>query len=125
MYFKWSSESPTIVYERYDLGDHPNFQLFSCLENSLTDKYISEVETTLVPSHIQSCLTAIYLTTMSVTQSIELSLCLTKHYAMKTYEGVHVQIQIFLTLALVTDEWSASRPSCFTSWERAPVPNVR
>jgi hypothetical protein len=39
---------------------------------------------------------------------------------MKTYGGVDVQIQIFLTMALVRDEWSASRPGRFTSGVRAP-----
>jgi hypothetical protein len=39
---------------------------------------------------------------------------------MKTYEGVDVEIHIFLTSARVGGEWSASRPSRFTSGERAP-----
>jgi hypothetical protein len=39
---------------------------------------------------------------------------------MKTYGGVDVEIHIFLTLALVGGEWSASRSDCFTSEERAP-----
>jgi hypothetical protein len=39
---------------------------------------------------------------------------------MKAYGGVDVQIQIFLTSALVGGEWSASRPSRFTPKERAP-----
>jgi hypothetical protein len=41
---------------------------------------------------------------------------------MKTYGGADVQTHIFLTLALVGGEWSASRPSHFTPLERAPVP---
>jgi hypothetical protein len=36
------------------------------------------------------------------------------------YGGVDVQIHVFLTLALVGGEWSASRPSSFTPEERAP-----
>jgi hypothetical protein len=36
-----------------------------------------------------------------------------RRYAMKTYGGVDLQTQIFLTSALVGDEWSASRPYCF------------
>jgi hypothetical protein len=40
---------------------------------------------------------------------VKLSLYLTKHYAMKTYGGVDVQIHVFLTSALVGGEWSASR----------------
>jgi hypothetical protein len=39
---------------------------------------------------------------------------------MNTYGGVDVQIQVFLTSALVGGEWSASRPCCFTPGERAP-----
>jgi hypothetical protein len=39
---------------------------------------------------------------------------------MKTYEGVHVSIHVFLTSALVRSEWSASRPSRFTPGERVP-----
>jgi hypothetical protein len=41
-------------------------------------------------------------------------------YAMKAYGGVDVQFHIFLTLALVGGEWSASRPGRFTPRERAP-----
>jgi hypothetical protein len=43
-----------------------------------------------------------------------------KHYAMKTYGGVDVEIQLFLTLALLGGEWSASCPNCFIPKERAP-----
>jgi hypothetical protein len=39
---------------------------------------------------------------------------------MKAYGGVDVYIHIFLTSALAGGEWSASRPGCFTSGERAP-----
>jgi hypothetical protein len=39
---------------------------------------------------------------------------------MKAYEGVDVERHIFLTSALVGDEWSASRPGRFTPVERAP-----
>jgi hypothetical protein len=38
-----------------------------------------------------------------------------KHYTMKMYGGVDVQIHVFLTLALVGGEWSALPPG-----ERAP-----
>jgi hypothetical protein len=37
---------------------------------------------------------------------------------MKAYGGVDIYIHIFLTLALVGGEWSASRPGRFTSEER-------
>jgi hypothetical protein len=42
----------------------------------------------------------------------------TKHHAMKTYGGVGI-IHVFLTSALVGDEWSASRLCRFTLGERA------
>jgi hypothetical protein len=38
---------------------------------------------------------------------------------MKTYEGVDIQIQTFLTSALAGSEWSASRPGRFTPGEKA------
>jgi hypothetical protein len=38
---------------------------------------------------------------------------------MKAYEGVDVQVHIFLTLALAGGEWSASLPWRFTPGERA------
>jgi hypothetical protein len=46
---------------------------------------------------------------------------LVKHYAMKAYRGGDVQIHIFLTSALLEGECSGSRPSRFTTGERAPV----
>jgi hypothetical protein len=39
---------------------------------------------------------------------------------MKTYGGADVEIQLFLTSALVGGEWSASLPCRFTPRERAP-----
>jgi hypothetical protein len=39
---------------------------------------------------------------------------------MKAYKGVDVYIQIFLTSALVGDEWSASRPRHINPGETAP-----
>jgi hypothetical protein len=41
---------------------------------------------------------------------------------MKVCGGVDVQIHIFLALALVGDEWSASRPSRFTPGKEPLVP---
>jgi hypothetical protein len=38
---------------------------------------------------------------------------------MKAYEGVDVRIHVFLTSALVGDEWSPSLPGRFTPGERA------
>jgi hypothetical protein len=39
---------------------------------------------------------------------------------MKVYGEVDTYIHVFLTLALVGGEWSASRPGPFTPRERAP-----
>jgi hypothetical protein len=40
---------------------------------------------------------------------------LMKHYAVKTYGEVVVQIHVFLTSTLVGGEWSASRPCRFNA----------
>jgi hypothetical protein len=37
---------------------------------------------------------------------IRLGASLIKHYAMKTYWGVDVEVHVFLTSALAGDEWS-------------------
>jgi hypothetical protein len=50
----------------------------------------------------------------AVKVKVKLSLCLTKHDAMKAYWGVEVWLPAFLTLALEGGEWSASRPGLFT-----------
>jgi hypothetical protein len=52
---------------------------------------------------------------------VKLSLCLTKHHAMKTFWGVEVWLHSFLTSAVDRGEWSASRLGRFTPRERAPV----
>jgi hypothetical protein len=44
-----------------------------------------------------------------------------KHYAMKTYGRGMFYIHVFLTLALIGGQWSASHPWQFTTRERAPV----
>jgi hypothetical protein len=41
---------------------------------------------------------------------------------MKMYGEVEVQIQTFLTPALVLGQWSASRPGSFMSGKTSPVP---
>jgi hypothetical protein len=56
-----------------------------------------------------------------VKKKVNLSLCLIKHYTMKAYGRVDVEIHIFLTSALAGGEWSASRPGRFTPGERVPV----
>jgi hypothetical protein len=43
-----------------------------------------------------------------------------KHYAMKVYGGVDIQIHIFLTSALAGGEWLVSHPDRFTPGEIAP-----
>jgi hypothetical protein len=49
-----------------------------------------------------------------------LSLCLIKHYTMKAYGVVDVQIHVYLTSALIGGEWSASRTGRLTTGERIP-----
>jgi hypothetical protein len=44
----------------------------------------------------------------------KLTLCSIKHYAMESYRGVDVYINVFLTSALDGGEWSASRPCRIT-----------
>jgi hypothetical protein len=43
-----------------------------------------------------------------------------KHYAMKIYRGVQVQLDAILTSALHTIEQSASHPGHTTPWENGP-----
>jgi hypothetical protein len=50
---------------------------------------------------------------------VKLSLCLTKHHAMKTYCGVEVYLHA-LASALDGGEWSVPRPGRFTHSERMP-----
>jgi len=56
-------------------------------------------------------------------QKLKLSLHLTKHHDMKTYYGVEVQCNAFLTSELEGFKWLASRPGRFTIRERAPGTN--
>jgi hypothetical protein len=51
---------------------------------------------------------------MNLTQAMYSSFPKLKHYALKAYVGVDVQIHIFSTSALAGGEWSASRPGRFT-----------
>jgi hypothetical protein len=55
---------------------------------------------------------------------VKLSLYLSKHYAMKTYGGLDIEIDVFLISALVGGERSVSRPGRFTPVEDFPVPIV-
>jgi hypothetical protein len=49
---------------------------------------------------------------------LNLSLCLTKPHAMKTYGGVEMYFHAFLTSALGIGDWSASHTSRFTLGKR-------
>jgi len=49
-----------------------------------------------------------------------LSLCLTKHHAIKTCGRVDEYLHAFLTSVLEGDEWSTSCPARFTAGERNP-----
>jgi hypothetical protein len=51
---------------------------------------------------------------------VQLSLCLTKHYVIKTYGEVDTYTHIFLTSAVYGDERSDPLRGRFTSGERAP-----
>jgi hypothetical protein len=53
--------------------------------------------------------------------SVQLPLCLTKHYAMKVFVGVNVQIYVFLTSAPAGSEWLALCTGSFTPGETAPL----
>jgi hypothetical protein len=57
---------------------------------------------------------------VKVKVNVKLSLCFTKHHAMKAYWEVEVQLHAFLTSALDGAEWSASRPGRFTLRELGP-----
>jgi hypothetical protein len=61
---------------------------------------------------------------MEVHVKAKLSLCLTKHHAMKTYGRVEVWLHTFLASALDGDEWSASRPSRVTPGGKSPPPSI-
>jgi len=48
------------------------------------------------------------------------SLCLTKHHAVKTYRGMEIELLSFLTSALDWGDWWASSHGRFTSGKRIP-----
>jgi hypothetical protein len=52
---------------------------------------------------------------------VKLPLYLSKHYAMKTYEVMEVQLHTFFNSALDGGEWSASLPGRFTPGEGASL----
>jgi hypothetical protein len=54
---------------------------------------------------------------MFYTQQFLINFCLIKHHVIKTYEGVEVQSDPFLTSALDRDEWSALGSGRFTHWD--------
>jgi hypothetical protein len=53
-------------------------------------------------------------------KKVKLSLCLTKHHAMKAYRGSAGITPRIFGLGARWGEWSASRPGHFTPKERAP-----
>jgi hypothetical protein len=57
---------------------------------------------------------------LRVSVKVKLSLCLTKHHAMKTYWGEETQLRAFLNSALDIGEWSASSSGRIIPRERAP-----
>jgi hypothetical protein len=48
-----------------------------------------------------------------------------KHYIMKAYGGMDIQIHIFLTSALVGGEWSVSRPAALSPGKEPEVPIIQ
>jgi hypothetical protein len=52
-------------------------------------------------------------------KKVKLFLCSIKHYAMKVYGGVDVQINVFFSSAVAGGDWSASRPGRFTPGEKS------
>jgi hypothetical protein len=63
---------------------------------------------------------SIFCSKLYIYKKVKLSLCLTKHYAVKTYWEMEVELYAFLISALGGGEWSASRPGRFTLRVRAP-----
>jgi hypothetical protein len=59
-------------------------------------------------------------TRRSLGLKVTLCLCLTKHYAMKTYGGMDVEIHVFFTLILVLGVSSASRHGRFSTAGKMP-----
>jgi hypothetical protein len=65
---------------------------------------------------------------LRVRKRVNFSLCLTKHYSMKTYGGVDAQIHVFLTSALFGSEWCTSclcrftlrKKNCWCPLDRRP-----
>jgi hypothetical protein len=47
-----------------------------------------------------------------------------KHYAMKAYGGVDLEVLVFLTSALVGSEWSASSLGRFTQGKEPTIPII-
>jgi hypothetical protein len=59
-------------------------------------------------------------TVIIILKKVKLSLYSIKHYAVKTYGGVDVNIHVFMPSALGRGEWSVSRRGRFTPRERTP-----
>jgi hypothetical protein len=64
--------------------------------------------------------TVVSIITLFIKVKVNLSLCLTKHHAMKAYWEWRYSSTHSFTSTLYGGEWSASRPGRFTLSERAP-----
>jgi hypothetical protein len=47
---------------------------------------------------------------------VKLCLCLSKHYGMKAYGRVDVEVHVLFTSAIVGGVWSATRPTVLPPW---------
>jgi hypothetical protein len=134
--FSWissdlSQKKISAWYLDYDFVSNP-FKLIthlsSCcltMHSAATDSVIQQLPL-LELNHLLSLIIYFYyvikadIVNFSKNNNITLSLSLNKHYAMKVYGRLDVQIHIFLTSALPGGKWSASRPGHFTPRKRAP-----
>jgi hypothetical protein len=55
-----------------------------------------------------------------ISKLVSVSLCITKHYAMKIIKRLRICVHVFLTLAIVVAECSDPSPCGFILEERAP-----
>jgi hypothetical protein len=79
--------------------------------------------TVMTTASVRKFLAYIEISNQPRSVKVNLYLFLTKHYAVKAYGGVDVQIRVFLTSVLVGGEWSVSSPWSFTPpGKELPVP---